>query len=363
MHIVIIEDNQDHLELICDILHDAYDGCAKIIDFSNLQDGLAYLGNHNADLLLCDLKLPDSTIAQTVEHLKALEDAPAIIVLTSLHDESLAQQLLKQGIQDYVPKDEITESHLTRACQYAIERRKLNRALINKNEDYKAFCYSLTHDFRGSLWQISQFAERFKKEAEQASRDNQPLPLEHIDKIFEKVDSIRNLVDDLQSYLSLEVVQSAFTEFNLKIPVDRAIDNLGELIDQHHAEIRCAPLPTIMGNVAQIQLLFYNLISNAIKYNDKTNPSVHISYKADDPHHHVITIQDNGTGIDHRDFDKIFIPFERCHRRDFRPGSGLGLSIVKKIVQHHLGRISVDSVVGEGTRFTISLAKTDFPRS
>lgn len=361
MNIVIIEDNRDHFELISDILYEAYEKTIKVIHFQTLTEGLQHVKTHNVDLLLCDLKLPDSGIDQTVIKLKNIEDAPAIIVLTSLNDELLADQLVKQGIQDYIPKDDISASHLIRTCRYAIERRKLNRELVNKNEDYQAFCYSLTHDFRSSLWQIFQFAELFKKETVKRGIDVSSLPFEHLDKICEKVGNIQNIVDDLQSYLSLEVAQSKKTRFNLSVPLNSAIDNLSDLVESRGVRIDRSALPDICGNLAQIQLLLHNLVVNAIHYNDKQSPHIRVFANEDSPYFYTITIEDNGPGIAADELDRIFIPFERGSSSARHSGSGLGLSIVKKVVQYHKGRINVESTPGDGTRFIISLAKDSPP--
>lgn len=359
MNIVIIEDNRDHFELISDILIEANDGRCKITHFPRLTDGLVYVADHHVDLLLCDLKLPDSDIEQTVARLKHIENAPAIIVLTSLNDDSLADRLVKQGIQDYIPKDDISKRHLVRTCRYAIERRKLTRELVSKNEDYRAFCYSLTHDFRGNLWQIGWFAELFKKEAVKRGIQLDELPFEHLDKVQEKVKNIQNIVDDLQSYLSLDVAQNKSTRFNLGTPFNSALDNLSELIESRQAQVRCEYLPDIHGNITQIQLLFHNLLTNAILYNDKAVPEITVSMADDTPYFYVIRVEDNGLGIDPEEIERIFIPFERGGSSSGHPGSGLGLSIVKKIVQYHRGRINLSSTPGKGTCFMLSLAKGD----
>lgn len=357
MNILIIEDNIDHLELFIDMLHEAYQHRAHIKSFSLLEEGLSYLNSHNVDLFLCDLQLPDSSITETVQRLKSLQDTPAIIVLTSLNDDLLAQDLVQQGIQDYLPKDEINKSHLMRACNYAIERRKLTDSLQNKNEDYRAFCYSLTHDFKSSLWQIARFAQIFKTEAIKKYPDEQSLPFQFLDKIFEKVENIQQLVHDLQDYLSLDVAQANFSVTSLDMAIHNAIDMLGEKIERHKAEIIVDKLPEIMGNQSHLQLLFVNLIGNALKYNDKENPKIAISVNDSTAHYTQIEISDNGLGIPSNKLDTIFIPFERAHSVDSHPGSGLGLSIVKRITQYHNGRISVRSKVGVGTSFTLKFPK------
>lgn len=353
MHILIAEDNQDHLELIVDMLKSSFGKQCKIHHHSSLQDAIRYLDRQRVDIFLCDLKLPDSPIHNTVERIKALEDAPPIIVLTSLHDDELAQQLVKEGIQDFLPKDELTPSQLVRACHYAIERKKLTRSLLEKNEDYKAFCYSLTHDFKSSLWQISRFAQIFKLETQKKYPQDDSLPYQYLDKISTKIEGIQKLIEDLQDFLSIDSLMENYQPISLTMAARNAADMLGETVARKNGSVEVADLPEVNGNVSQMQLLFSNLISNAIKYNDSTRPLVRIYSGEHNESGTSVIVEDNGIGIPADKVTAIFAPFERLHREDQYTGSGLGLSIVKRIMQSHGGRIQVTSTLGEGTRFNL----------
>jgi two-component system sensor histidine kinase/response regulator len=353
MHILIAEDNQDHLELIVDMLKGSFGKQCLIRNYGSLQEAIHYLDRQRVDIFLCDLKLPDSPIHHTVEKIKALDDAPPIIVLTSLHDDELAQQLLKEGIQDFLPKDELTPSQLVRACHYAIERKKLTRSLLEKNEDYKAFCFSLTHDFKSSLWQVSRFAQIFKLETQKKYPQDDSLPFQYLDKISTKIEGIQTLIEDLQDFLSIDSLMENYQPIPLTLAARNAADMLGETLARKNGSVEIADLPQINGNISQMQLLFSNLISNAIKYNDSKRPLVRIYSGEQNESGTYIVVEDNGIGIPPDKVTTIFTPFERLHREDQYSGSGLGLSIVKRIMQSHGGRIQVASTLGEGTRFIL----------
>lgn len=353
MHILIAEDNQDHLELIVDMLKSSFGRQCKIHHHGSLMDALRYLDRQRVDIFLCDLKLPDSPIHNTVERIKALDDAPPIIVLTSLHDDELAQQLVKEGIQDFLPKDELTPSQLVRACHYAIERKKLTRSLLEKNEDYKAFCYSLTHDFKSSLWQVSRFAQIFKLETQKKYPQDDSLPYQYLDKISTKIESIQKLIEDLQDFLSIDSLMENYQPISLTLAARNAADMLGETVARKNGSVDVADLPKVSGNISQMQLIFSNLISNAIKYNDNKRPLVKIYSGEQNETGVSVIVEDNGIGIPPDKVTAIFAPFERLHREDQYSGSGLGLSIVKRIMQSHGGRIQVASTLGEGTRFIL----------
>jgi light-regulated signal transduction histidine kinase (bacteriophytochrome) len=109
---------------------------------------------------------------------------------------------------------------------------------------------------------------------------------------------------------------------------------------------------------ARVGEIFYNLIVNAVRYNDKPGKWVEVGWAEGEPP--VFYVRDNGIGIPEKHFDSIFRIFKRLHSRDrFGGGTGAGLTIVKKIVERHSGRIWLDSVPGEGTTFYFTLAKGD----
>lgn len=355
--LLVLEDNPDHLELTLDMLRESYGSSADIHSCSLLTDALGYPKRHRVDTFLCDLQLPDSPIASTVSRLRALKDAPPTIVLSSLNDEALAQELVKDGIQEFLPKNGLSPLQLVRACNYAIERKKLNDALLDKNEDYRAFCYSLTHDFRSSLWQIVRYCELFKAEARQQFPEDQQLPWQYLDKIPARVGDIQTLVDDLQSYLSLDAVPASFTHFDLTHSARSALDLLADSIAERGARIAIAPLPSIYGSRVQMQLLFCNLISNGIKYNHSDPPCVDIRVLERHDQEVVSTVRDNGIGITESLHERIFAPFERLHSKEEYPGSGLGLGlgIVRRIAQYHGGSVQVTSKPDKGSQFLLRI--------
>jgi chemotaxis family two-component system sensor kinase Cph1 len=117
-------------------------------------------------------------------------------------------------------------------------------------------------------------------------------------------------------------------------------------------------LPLVPGNATQLQMVFRNLIGNAIKFNKKPNPVVEIGFHNAENNTYLFHIRDNGIGIEPDFHEKIFVIFQRLHRREEYEGSGAGLAIVKKIIEIHKGRIWVESVVGEGSTFYFTIPKT-----
>jgi light-regulated signal transduction histidine kinase (bacteriophytochrome) len=133
------------------------------------------------------------------------------------------------------------------------------------------------------------------------------------------------------------------------------LSNLEFKIKETQAEITHDPLPTVMGNETQLSRVFQNLIENGLKFHKKNKPpEIHISAKKTEDKW-VFTVQDNGIGIEETYHKRIFVIFQRLHSRQIYPGMGIGLAIVKRIVERHGGEIHVTSKPGKGSIFTFTI--------
>jgi light-regulated signal transduction histidine kinase (bacteriophytochrome) len=141
--------------------------------------------------------------------------------------------------------------------------------------------------------------------------------------------------------------------------------NLKVAINESGAKITHDPLPAVRGDSMQLTQLFQNLVANAIKFRGERPPEVRVSVTLRDrtelaargtsAKEWLFAVRDNGIGIPPEDFQRIFVVFQRLHSRDKYPGTGIGLSICKKIVERHEGEIWLDSKVGQGTTFYFTL--------
>ena len=125
-------------------------------------------------------------------------------------------------------------------------------------------------------------------------------------------------------------------------------------LSELNAKLEIKPLPVIYAYKPQILQLFQNLIGNALKYHNSKSPEIEVGFE-EEPHFYRFYVKDNGIGIDPKYFNKIFIVFQRLHNKSEYSGTGIGLSICKKIVNHHGGRIWVESQPGEGATFYFTL--------
>jgi len=167
-----------------------------------------------------------------------------------------------------------------------------------------------------------------------------------------------HLLDDLISYSLTDAREIKISEVDLNVVLNEVKSNLELRIKKTKASIIIAELPIVIGQHRQLVQLFQNLIANSIKFtNSHLQPKVSISCKVTDKHY-VVAIKDNGIGMDEEYFDKVFDPFYRLNKKDIYEGSGLGLSICKKIATLHEMTIEVESSLGEGSIFKLLFKKS-----
>jgi len=230
---------------------------------------------------------------------------------------------------------------------------ELNERLISYNQELQQFAYSASHDLQEPLRTISSYINLFLK----SYGDNLPDDgREYLQFASDGAQRMHHLIKDLLTYSKLDYHTEPMTNFEGNMTLRQALDNLQKSVEESNALILYPDLPVMYGNHSQIILLFQNLIDNAIKFRSKNEPLVLIDVE-DKIDKWEFKVRDNGIGIASQFQHKIFGIFNRLHGRDEIQGSGLGLSICKKIVERHKGNITVESKPGKGTTFTFSLSK------
>ena len=177
--------------------------------------------------------------------------------------------------------------------------------------------------------------------------------LEYIAYAMEGGKRMQTLIDALLQYSRVgrqKIVQPT----DLEAVLESVCESLRLCIDEAGATITHDPLPTIPGNPEEMAQLFQNLIGNALKFKGDKKPEIHIGARLEGDHW-LMSVRDNGIGIDPKYADRIFVIFQRLHTREKYSGTGIGLAICKKIVERHGGRIWFESAVGEGVTFYFTL--------
>jgi signal transduction histidine kinase len=259
----------------------------------------------------------------------------------------------------YLLTREIAERRRAEARIHALnlELAGRNAQLELTNRELEGFSYSISHDLRSPLRAIDGFSELLRTRYG-ASLDAEAMRL--LDVVRDSSHRMATLIDDLL----------AFSRMGRKAP-DSELLQMGAMVGDCIAEVLRAvperprivigPLPDCRGDPTLIRQVWINLIGNAIKYSGR-NPGAHVEITGrEDAHGCVYSVRDNGVGFDMQYYHKLFGVFQRLHRVDEFPGTGVGLAIVMRIVTKHGGRLWADAAVGQGAEFLFSLPRTENP--
>lgn len=402
--ILVIDDREDNLFSIEAVLEkDNY----TIVKANSGRAALKILlRQHDFSLILMDVQMPDlngfETAAIIYERDK-LKNIPIIFITAHNYDEEIIFKGYRTGGVDYIYKpinpdllrvkvgvfvelyrknNQLLQHEkkllaANRSLQKEIEERKaseekirlLNEKLIENNAHLKAvneeldqFAYVASHDLQEPLRKIQVFSDKI------LLKNNHD---EETQKYFRKIISssrrMQSLINDLLSFSRHSISSSDFRKTDLSTIISDVKTELEIEIEKTKAVIQIHNLPVIWGIPSLVQQLFYNLLSNAMKFRKKDVPPVitisSIHQRSSDltkflsnpvaSEYAVIRVEDNGIGFDDSYSNEIFRVFKRLHSYHEYEGSGVGLSICKKIIEKHLGFINASGAPGQGAVFTL----------
>lgn len=285
---------------------------------------------------------------------------------TQRQELKLVEEALRKEIEIRKKSQQEVEQ-INSLLEFKVEERtrdllQLNKDLENRNAELAQYAYLASHDLQEPLRKIITFIKIIE---EKYLKDIPEAKLE-MSKVITSSERMRNLINALLSYSKLSTV-SLFTLVNLNEVVKDTLADLEITIKEKQAVINVSQLPELEAIPGQMRQMFQNLLSNALKFSKTdTSPIINISSEPvnellleaeyDTNGKYVrIDISDNGIGLDESYIDKIFVIFQRLHGKTQYEGTGIGLAIVKKIIEKHNGIIGVKSKEGEGATFTFVL--------
>ncbi|MES2797907.1 MAG: CHASE3 domain-containing protein [Bacteroidota bacterium] len=256
-------------------------------------------------------------------------------------------------------------SDITTENQKSLDLESKNKELAQSNIELANFNQIASHDLQEPLRKIQIFISRIEEKEKNNLSD---VGKDYFDKIHNAAQRMRALIDDLLLFSSTNKEEKVFETTDLDELLDAVQLELSETILEKKAVIEAEHLPTLQVIAFQIQQLFLNLISNALKYSKITeNPLIKIACQKvvaknesllkinNDQIFYKITFTDNGLGFDQQHAEKIFALFHRLHQKSEYSGTGIGLAICKKIVENHNGYIFAEGKLTVGATFTIYL--------
>ena len=234
--------------------------------------------------------------------------------------------------------------------------------LESTNRELDQFAFIASHDLQEPLRKIRMFNDFIVSKYRNKLDDEGELYLERMQVACGRM---QNLINDILTFSKIDVAKESLEETDINQVLDQVLENMELLIKEKNAKIVIGEMPSLQVFPGLIKLLFHHLINNSLKYsNHKVEPVIHINATLETPEssgkikvnqYWRINIQDNGVGFEQQYAEQIFTLFKRLHANTEYTGTGVGLSICKKIVEEHKGYISAQSVPNKGTIFTISL--------
>lgn len=276
------------------------------------------------------------------------------------------QNSLKEEIE-IRKKAERDLSDLNHSLEKRVEERteelfQMNKQLESSNDDLQQYASVASHDLKEPLRKIQIYSDKVRR----TYLANIPEADEFMQKIIGSSQRMSRLINDLLSYSRLSG-EGMYKQTDINEILNELVSDLEILIAEKNATIRIDRFPQMEVIPGQIRQLFQNILSNALKFSRKdVPPEIHIQVSrlavqemdgvdAENGNYCRVSVSDNGIGFNEKYKEKIFTMFQRLHSKEAFEGTGIGLAIVKKIVEKHNGIITVNSREGEGTTFTLVL--------
>lgn len=232
------------------------------------------------------------------------------------------------------------------------ELREKSRLMAQANAELNRFAAVVAHDLQAPVRKLMMFGERL----ESLGGDHLPGPLaDMIRRMRASAERISVLVNDMHLWSRASSAPLEITRLDLGRVVQDVLSDLEDALDRSGAEVEAGPMPTIEASPTLMRMLLQNLIANAIKFQiPGTIPKVKVTCVWTDTEA-VLTVSDNGIGIEPQYHERVFGIFQRLHNFEKYPGSGVGLATCAKVAERHHGSIRVESAAGQGASFHVTL--------
>jgi signal transduction histidine kinase len=369
LRVLLVEDNPADVELeLLTLQKGGFDASGDVVQTA--EEFTARIQTTNYDLILADYNLPQWKGTEALDILCRENCDVPLIVVTGYLGEEKAVDYIKQGATDCVLKDRLarlptsvhralTEKRLRDQRRHAEEELAHKVAeLARSNQDLEQFAYVASHDLQEPLRMIANYtqllAERYRGKLD-------PQADKYIQYAVDGAVRMQALIQDLLKFSRVGKAEIEPRTTDCRAVVEQTLKNLQAAVRESGAVVNWNGLPVVMADPSQLTQVFQNLIANAIKFHGTESPVIQIDVEKNE-HEWVFAVSDNGIGIPAESWQDIFAIFRRLHTRDEYAGNGIGLSICKKIIERHGGRIWIEAQATPGCRFKFTLP-TEVPKA
>ncbi len=367
IRILLIEDSMTFRHAMQGFLNEAFVENIDVLTAKTLQEGIeALAGNPDISCVLLDLMLPDSDGADTFLRLRDQGSGVPVVLLTSIEDEKMSLELIKQGAQDYLVKKHVNSDILARTVRYAIERVRAEHELAATRDQAlestrlkSQFLATMSHEMRTPMNGIVGMADLL------LGTDLDSEQTEYAQTVSLCAESLLNIINDTLDFSKIEAGKLTLESipFDLYQTTGSVVEVLAERAESKGIELvifmdRDTPR-TVRGDPARLRQVLLNLAGNAVKFTDRGTVGVRVETvtQGSAAGRLRFSVRDTGIGITPEAQAGLFEPFVQADGTTTRKfgGTGLGLAICKELVEAMGGRIGVESSLGSGSTFEFSL--------
>lgn len=362
--VLVVDDEVAQMQALCETLQDrgyATSGCVRA------REALDMLQNADFDLLLTDLAMPEMDGIALLREALYIRPQLAAVIMTGEGTIGTAVEAMRCGAVDYVLKPfKIGAVIPVLQRGLAMRQLRLERASLEEhlrqhaaeletaNLELDAFTRSASHDLRSPLGSVASAIMLLQMQF----GDQLPEPAAHLLQLIDaEARRMLQLVDDLMRLSHLGRQTLDVQPVDVRAIVDGVVDELRRRDPDRRIEVSVEPLAPALADPSLLRQVYVNLIGNAFKFTrGHPHASVEIGCRRE-VGEDLYFVRDNGAGFDMARAGKLFQPFQRLHRHDDFEGSGVGLSIVQRIVERHGGGIRAQAAPGQGASFWFTLSK------
>jgi signal transduction histidine kinase len=365
IHVLLVEDNPGDVYMIRRMLADASgatgDGQPFYITCADtLANGVLSLHTQKSDVVLLDLSLPDSQGLNTLAKMQAAAPAVPVVVLTGLADDTAALAAVQNGAQDYLVKGHVDPYALSNSIRYARERKQLLEALrdysINleeRNVELDAFAHTVAHDLKNQVFTVVGNAELLlDKQLSPEAEDREEM----LRDILRSAQKMSQVIQELLLLAQVRRADVKCSPIDMPAVLGEVQARLWPLVAETGGKLVVHAVqewPAACGYAPWVEEVWYNYINNALKYGGDP-PEVELGAERVGEQHICFWVRDNGPGLTAEQMAHLFVEFTHMNNTG-AGGHGLGLSIVKRIVDKLGGEVAVQSQPGVGSEFRFSL--------
>ncbi len=360
--LLIVDDEAAHMRALCDTLQ--LEGYATT-GVPSPSAALAAMREKPFDLLLTDLMMPEMDGIALLRAAQEIDADVAGVVMTGHGTIDTAVKAMQAGACDYIVKPfrmnqllpviaRALESRRLRRLNKELERRIIERTreLEVANRDLEAFAYSVSHDLHAPLRTIQGYCDLFTTDYG-ASLPEEGRAL--VGNVRAGAERMGHLIEDLLAFARSGRAPLDLQRVPMSDLVHEILAELGREHSSRRIELKVQALPDCLADPALLRQVLVNLLSNAFKFTASSDPArIEVGSAVQDGEI-VYFIADNGAGFDMKYADKLFGVFQRLHSQQEFKGTGIGLSIVQRIVERHGGRVRAEGRPGEGATFSFSV--------